>query len=111
MAEKRLTGVARILRRNMTDAEKRLWSHLRNRQLQDAKFRRQAPIGGYIADFLCAEAKLIVEADGGQHTPASDAERTAFLEAQGYRVIRFWNNDILENTQGVLAQIADALDP
>jgi len=102
---------ARDLRRHQTDAERRLWRRLRDRQLAGAKFRRQHPIGQYIVDFCCLEAKLVVELDGGQHAArrATDTERTAFLEAQGYRVLRFWNNDVLSNLDGVLQRIAEAL--
>jgi very-short-patch-repair endonuclease len=103
----RLTPVARKLRRDQTEAEKRLWSHLRNRQLEDAKFLRQFRIGDHIADFACRPLKLVIELDGGQHAgnPA-DVERTRIIEANGYRVIRFWNNDVLANTEGVLEVIA-----
>ena len=81
---------AKQLRRDMTDAERKLWSILRNRQIGDAKFRRQQPIGPFIADFVCQEARLIVEADGGQHCgSAADDRRTNFLNGAGYRVIRF----------------------
>ena len=101
---------AQHLRRQLTDAERKLWSVLRNRQLDGAKFRRQQPIGPFIADFVCQDRRLIVEADGGQHSGnASDARRTAFLERKGYRVLRFWNNDILRNVNGVAQVIADAL--
>src|SRR5262245_13575805 len=93
---------ARSLRLDATDAEAKLWQHVRNRGLGGFKFRRQATIGHYVVDFLCAEKRLIVELDGGQHTPECDAARTARLEASGYRVIRFWNNDVLGNTDGVL---------
>jgi very-short-patch-repair endonuclease len=90
--------------------ERKLWSVLRNRQLEDAKFRRQQPIGPFIADFVCQEQRLIVEADGGQHAESlADARRTAFLESKGYRVLRFWNNDILSNLDGVARVIADIL--
>ena len=96
----------------MTDAERKLWSALRNRQLDDAKFRRQQPIGPFIADFVCQEHRLIVEADGGQHsTSASDDRRTAFLESKGYRVLRFWNHDILGNIEGVASMIRASLSP
>lgn len=100
---------ARNLRHNSTDAETKLWSRLRNRQLAGAKLRRQVPLGPYIADFLCADARLIVELDGGQHTTEVDAVRTAWLEAQGFRVIRFWNNDVLSNVEGVLIRISEEL--
>jgi len=105
-----LTAIARKLRRNSTDAETRLWYHLRNRGLLGFKFRRQAKIGRHVADFLCEEAKLIVELDGGQHAgSASDPARTAALEAAGYLVLRFWNHDVLGNTDGVLEEIARTL--
>ena len=101
---------AKRLRRDVTDAERKLWSILRSRQFEGAKFRRQQPIGPFIADFVCQEARLIVEADGGQHSDsASDVRRTEFLERAGYRVLRFWNNDILENLDGVAQAIAAAL--
>lgn len=96
------------LRRDMTDAEKRIWEHLRNRQLDDLRFRRQATIGPYVVDFLCFEAKLVVELDGGQHNEEADRARTTFLESEGYRVLRFWNHDALQNTEGVLETIAGA---
>jgi very-short-patch-repair endonuclease len=92
---------ARTLRATMTDAERRLWSVLRSRRLQGYKFRRQRPIGPFIADFACIEHRLVVEADGGQHLEGEyDARRTAWLEARGWRVLRFWNNEILANTEG-----------
>ena len=102
---------ARGLRRRPTDAERRLWARLRDRRLQGAKFARQVPIGAYVVDFCCREMKVIVELDGGQHAvqARSDTERTDFLEALGYRVLRFWNNDALANTDGVLQRIAEAL--
>jgi very-short-patch-repair endonuclease len=101
---------AQRLRRDMTLAERKLWSILRNRQLDDAKFRRQQPIGPFIADFVCQERRLVIEADGGQHAEnAADARRTAFLKSKGYRVLRFWNNDILTNLDGVAELIAAVL--
>jgi very-short-patch-repair endonuclease len=100
---------ARRLRRNMTDAEKRLWSRIRDKQISDHQFRKQVPIGPYIVDFCCLKEKLILEVDGGQHNQAEDAERTAWLEANDYRVLRFWNNDVLQNTDGVVETIARAL--
>ena len=102
---------ARTHRRAMTDAEQRLWRMLRSRQTESYRFRRQAPIGGFIADFVCHAARLIVEIDGGQHHPSSEAEasRTRFLEAEGYRVLRFWNNEVRGNPEGVRAATADAL--
>jgi adenine-specific DNA-methyltransferase len=100
---------ARQLRRDMTDSERQIWYALRDRRFGNWKFRRQASIGPYVVDFLCHAARLIVEIDGGQHTEESDARRTAFLEAQGFRVIRFWNNDVLGNTDGVLQMLGLAL--
>ena len=99
------------MRANQTEAETRLWQRLRDRRLAGAKFRRQAPIGPYIADFISLEAKLIVEIDGGQHAEnaAADAARTAWLEDRGFRVLRFWNNDTLANTDGVVEEILAAL--
>src|SRR6516165_778234 len=104
---------ARTLRRDMTEAEKRLWQMLRSRQTEDCRFRRQVPIGGFIADFACHAARLIVEIDGGQHDPSSESEasRTRFLEGEGYRVLRFWNNEVLDNPEGVRAAIAENLHP
>jgi very-short-patch-repair endonuclease len=94
---------ARSLRRDMTDVERLLWRHLRQRQIEGYKFRRQHPVGHYIADFACLEACLIVEVDGGQHSDRKgyDMERTAWLEGQGFRVLRFWNTDVLANIDGV----------
>ncbi len=102
---------ARELRQRSTDAERRLWRYLRNRQLAGVKFRRQVPIGPYIVDFLAAEPGLVVEIDGGQHALQQDYDRrrTAWLEAQGYRVIRLWSNEALSNTEGVVEAIATAL--
>ncbi|MBI4043034.1 MAG: endonuclease domain-containing protein [Deltaproteobacteria bacterium] len=102
---------ARELRREMTDAERKLWSSLRFRQIGKYKFRRQQPIGKFIVDFICFEQKLIVEVDGGQHGEQTryDGERTAWLEHHGYRVLRFWNNEVLQETEGVIKVISDAL--
>jgi very-short-patch-repair endonuclease len=96
---------ARELRRNATDEEKRLWGRLRKRQLGGHKFRRQSSIGFYVADFLCAEKRLIVELDGGQHSEAVDEKRTAEIGRFGYRVIRFWNREVAENLDAVLERI------
>ena len=95
----------------MTDAERALWTRLRNRQLTSLKFRRQVPIGPYIVDFVCFEEKLVIEIDGGQHAENTEADliRTQWLENEGYRVIRFWNNEVLGNTVGVLRAIEGAL--
>ncbi|QNK71113.1 endonuclease domain-containing protein [Variovorax sp. PAMC26660] len=102
---------ARSLRTTPTDAEALLWYHLRDRRMADHKFRRQRSIGPYFADFACLEAKLIVELDGGQHVDAApyDGNRTRFLEAQGYRVLRFWNNEVLTQTDAVRERILQAL--
>jgi very-short-patch-repair endonuclease len=97
------------LRCDRTEAEDRLWQVIRNRQLAGYKFRFQASLFPYVADLLCVEARLIVEIDGGQHSEADDAARTAVLEARGYRVIRFWNNDVLGNLEGVAHVIRQAL--
>ena len=102
-----LTNKARSLRKNKTDVEQLVWKHLRNRQLYNYKFRRQFPIEPYIADFACLELKLIIELDGGQHANRInyDEQRSLFLEKRGFKVIRFWNNDVIENTEGVLEAI------
>ena len=102
---------ARGLRRRQTDAERRLWARLRDRRLFGAKFARQVPIGPYVVDFCCRERKLIVELDGGQDAARADYDvgRTALLQALGYRVLRFWDNDALGNTEGVLQRIAQAV--
>jgi len=102
---------ARQLRSAPTDAEIRLWSRIRRRQIGNFRFRRQHPIGPYVVDFFCPEAKLIVEVDGGQHAirEREDAERTQWLEQRGYSVLRFWNNEVLGNTEGVLLAIREAL--
>ena len=105
MAGKRLTPVARNLRQRSTDAEHRLWYYLRGRRFEGAKFVRQFQIGPHIADFACRELRLAIELDGGQHSPAVDGPRTEVIEAFGYRIIRFWNNDALRNTDGVLEVI------
>ena len=95
----------------MTDAERMLWQALREKQLYGHRFRRQHPIGKYIADFACIERKVVIELDGGQHQDnvAYDEQRTAFLQENGWRVLRFWNNDALNNIEGVLFTIAENL--
>jgi very-short-patch-repair endonuclease len=105
------TRRSRELRKNATDAERLLWRHLRNRQLNGVRFNFQVPIGPFICDFVARTPKLIVEIDGGQHSfqAIQDARRTIFLEERGYRVIRFWNNDVLGNVEGVLSMIQEAL--
>jgi very-short-patch-repair endonuclease len=102
---------ARVLRRDMTDAEKRIWRILRSRQMDGHRFRRQVPIGSYIADFVCHDARLIIELDGGQHSGSSqlEADRSRFLQDQGYRILRFWNNEVLSNLEGVHTMIAEEL--
>lgn len=98
---------AKTLRANMTEAEHKLWSHIRDRQLLGFKFVRQLPVGPFIADFACREADLIIELDGGQHAGSlRDEQRTQLLAEHGYAVIRFWNHDVLNNLDGVLEAIA-----
>jgi very-short-patch-repair endonuclease len=103
---------ARRLRRDQTDAERRLWFQLLDRRLGGWKFKRQVPIGRFVVDFLCVERKLIIELDGGQHDSdrERDSERTRVLEAAGYLVLRFWNNDVMGNMNGVLQMILDTLE-
>ena len=102
---------ARYLRSHPTEAEQKLWQHIRQRQMLGYKFRRQRPIGPYIVDFVCLEARLIIELDGGQHQwqYKYDEERTAWLESEGYHVHRFWNHDVLNNIDGVLQYIETIL--
>lgn len=106
-----MTSKARKLRKQSTDAEKRLWHHLRNRQILNAKIRRQHPFPPYIADFVCLETKLIIEIDGSHHmdNQEQDEKRTHFLKAQGFHVIRFWNNEVLSQTEAVLEAIYNEL--
>jgi len=102
---------ARELRRNSTDAERWLWQRLRDRQLLGHKFRRQAPMGPYIVDFICRARGLVIEVDGSQHGQQEDYDegRTQFLETQGYRVLRYWNNEVLQRGEAVLESIVQAL--
>ena len=102
---------ARELRKNLTDAERALWRFLRLRQFAGNKFRRQQPIGKYIVDFVCLEKKLIVEVDGGQHSEQTDYDsmRDAWLKEQGFRVLRFWDNQVFNETDGVREMIIQAL--
>jgi len=102
-----LTEVAKDLRKSMTDAERVLWLRLKAKQLGELKFRRQEQIGRFIADFVCFERGIIIEADGGQHAieREKDEERTQWLKSQGFTVLRFWNNDILTNIEGVMEAI------
>jgi 2-isopropylmalate synthase len=107
---KPLDQAARSLRQRQTDAEIRLWRHLRNRDLAGHKYRRQVPLGPYVVDFLCFEARLIVEADGGQHADnQNDKERDAYFKARGYRTLRVWNADILRDTEAVPTLISLAI--
>ena len=102
------------LRKNMTDAEQKLWSHIRKKQLNGYKFRRQQPIGPFVVDFVCLPKKLILEIDGGQHNSEecikTDNQRTIYLESKGFTILRFWNNEIFDNIQGVLEQIINTLN-
>lgn len=105
------TARARQLRLAQTEVEKRLWYRIRSRQIEACKFRRQAVIGRYIVDFACFERQLVIELDGGQHASMveADLKRTGRLNSQGYTVLRFWNNDVIDNLEGVLERIAEAL--
>ena len=102
----------RSLRVFSTEAERRLWAHLRGRRMLGRKFRRQVWLGNYVVDFVCLEHLLIIEADGSQHAEQADhdARRTAFLEKEGFRVLRFWNNDVLTNLDGVISVILEVLE-
>ena len=101
--------IARRLRRDMTDAERRLWFALRDRRLGGYKFRRQYPLGEAIVDFACLSRRLVVEADGGQHNQVADAVRTRRITAAGWRIVRFWNHEILANTEGFVLTVLAAL--
>ena len=103
---------ARELRRESTDAEHWLWQRLRDRRLLGLKFRRQVPIGPYIADFVCKERSLVIEIDGSQHLEQEgyDRRRTAFLEQQGYGVVRYWNNEVLGQGEAVLESLIQVLE-
>jgi very-short-patch-repair endonuclease len=108
--DQKITGVARRLRGNQTDAETALWNRIRNRQIDGHKFVRQMPIENYICDFVCRERLLIIEVDGGQHNESvADAIRDRRLNEAGYRVLRFWNNDVLGNIDGVLEVLQSTL--
>jgi len=96
---------AKDLRKNATDAERYLWKHLRAKQIEGLKFRRQEPIGKYIVDFVCFEKGIVVEVDGGQHSPDVDKTRDAWLHSQELKVLRFWNHEVLQNIEGVLEVI------
>ena len=109
MKHKTSTEKARELRKKSTDAERLLWRHLRAKQLEGLKFRRQQPIGDYIADFVSFDKQVIVEVDGSQHVvrKAKDDRRTKWLEDRGFKVLRFWNKDVVKNIQGVLETIRE----
>ena len=109
MGRKRLAPIARKLRTDQTDAEEHLWQFLRARRLEGEKFVRQFQIDHYVADLACRTARLAIELDGGQHDAARDAARTAIIDTYGYRVLRFWNHDVLADTDAVLQIIANAL--
>jgi very-short-patch-repair endonuclease len=106
-----MKDLARRLRRQGTEAERLLWNRLRGRQLAGFKFRRQHALWPYVVDFLCLEPKLVIEIDGGQHAEQAhqDARRTKYLQALGYRVIRFWNNEVLRDPEAVVGSIRAAL--
>jgi very-short-patch-repair endonuclease len=107
-----LSHLARPLRKNLTEAERWLWNHLRNRNLNGWKFRRQHPIGPFVVDFVCIEKKLIIEVDGSQHTQKvePDTKRTAFFQGEGYQVLRFWNHQVLREGMAVIDAILSPLD-
>lgn len=109
-----LTQKARLLRKNQTKQEAKLWAILRNKQLKGLSFKRQFPIGNYIADFICRTKKIIIEIDGGQHNTKNnieyDIKRTEFLNSLGYKVLRFWNNEIDDNIEWVLEEILKQVD-
>src|SRR5438552_2432962 len=104
--------LSKRLRRTQTDAERKLWMRLRDRQLNGLKFRRQQPIGRYIVDFFCPEHRLVIELDGGHHADQiqADKRRTEFLTEAGYRVLRFWDHEVLNDTALVLQQIFDTVN-
>ena len=103
----RIVKTAKALRKRSTDVERLLWGYLRVKQMEGLKFRRQQPIGKYVVDFVCFEKKIIIEVDGGQHAVETkkDTERDEWLRSQGFKVLRFWNNEVLTNTQAVLEMI------
>lgn len=108
------TDLSRQLRKDSTEAERALWNRLKGYQVAGLKFRRQEPIGTYILDFVCFEKKTVIEVDGGQHAEEAirqrDAERTAWLEGEGFRVLRFWNNEVMADMDGVLEVIRRAVE-
>ena len=105
----RLVNTAKTLRKSQTDAEKLLWKHLRAKQMEGFKFRRQQPLRNYVIDFICLEQSLVIEVDGGQHADnKKDEERDAWLKSEGFKVLRFWNNEVLTNLKGVLEVIRES---
>jgi len=111
--ERALLQNAKQLRSSLTDAEQRLWYHLRAHRFMGLKFKRQKPVGRYIVDFVCVERRLVIEPDGGQHAEQQtyDRERDAWLRGEGYTVLRFWNNEVMQELEGVLEIIRLALSP
>lgn len=101
------TETARKLRKNPTEAERVLWQHLRQKSIEGHRFRRQHPMGPYVLDFVCLEEKMVIEVDGGQHAAdvVSDANRTFWLKKNGFKVIRFWNHEVLKNLEAVIRVI------
>jgi very-short-patch-repair endonuclease len=114
MAKSKHKALARTLRKNQTDIEGLMWQYLSDRRLGGYKFRRQHPIGNYIVDFYCPKRKLAIELDGGQHDYPKqvdyDENRTTFLVRKGIKVLRYWDNEVLINTEGILDDILDKLD-
>lgn len=105
----KLTSIAKTLRKNSTDAENLLWLYLQRKQVEGLKFRRQEPIGRYIVDFVCFERKIVVEVDGGQHMDEKDKDvaRDKWFSEEGFKVLRFWNHDVLQKIEAVLEVIRD----
>ena len=105
----KMTASGKVLRKRPTDAEKLLWKQLRLKQIEGFKFRRQQPIDNYIVDFVCFEKRIVIEVDGGQHATQSedDIVRDTYLRQQGFKVLRFWNNEVLQNINGILEVIRD----
>ena len=109
--KQRLLSFAKNMRQTQTDAETKIWYHLRAKRMCGVKFKRQVPMGAYIVDFVAKEEHLIIEIDGGQHNEQVDSTRTTWLENQGFKVLRFWNNEVLTNIEGVLETIRLSLVP
>ncbi|MFZ3105205.1 MAG: endonuclease domain-containing protein [Smithella sp.] len=105
-----MTALGKVLRKRPTDAEKVLWKQLQRKQIEGFKFRRQQPIDNYIVDFVCFEKRIVIEVDGGQHATQSedDIARDTYLRQQGFKVLRFWNNEVLQNINGVLEVIRES---